>query len=125
MKPPTESKLVTAVCTYLQLLENQGKLVFWRVNSGTTIRTYIIRRGRHKGEERRYFYQYGKEGSSDVVVFLPHGRVLFLECKRDERGKLRDSQERFRAMVARLGWSGYEYHRITDVEQVENLVKGE
>ena len=65
---PLESKITTTICRQLQFEENLGKLCFIRNNTGA------IQRGKR-------FFRFGKPGSSDIILFLPNGKTLFLEIK--------------------------------------------
>jgi len=84
-----ESKIVTSVCNYLQLLENQGKLCFIRNNSGA------LKIGNR-------FIRFGKKGSPDIVLFLPK-YVILLEIKND-KGTQSENQVEFQKRIEKLGY---------------------
>ena len=55
-------------------------------------------------------YFTGKRGCSDLIVFLPKGKTIFIELKYGEKD-LREHQIKFQSLVASLG---YEYICIRD-----------
>jgi len=107
-----ESGIVTAIQTYLQILENQGKLVVQRNNSGAVMTNRL---------GRNNFIRFGKAGSPDFYVFLPNGKTIMLEVK-NEKGKLSESQQEFKDRVERLG---FRYEVARSVDEVEQLTKGD
>ena len=114
-KPPSpadnfmkESGIVNAIMSYLQLLENQGKLVYQRNNSGAFINP--------KGN----FFKMGKRGSPDFYIFLPSGKTIHLEVK-NEKGKQNLNQLEFEIRLKQLGHS---YYVVRSVDEVENIING-
>lgn len=101
-----ESVIVTAITTYLQWMENLGKLVFIRNNSGAFINP--------KGN----FFKMGRAGSPDFIVFLNNGRTIHLEIK-NEKGKQNQAQKDYEEKVTKLGHS---YFLARDVNQVEEIL---
>jgi len=57
-------------------------------------------------------------GWSDLVLLLPKGRFVFVECK-NATGKLREDQVRFANAVTALG---FEYLVARDVSDVQNFL---
>jgi hypothetical protein len=49
------------------------------------------------------FLRFGKVGSSDILGCLPGGRLLCIECKAPDRGRLSPEQKQFIADVQKLG----------------------
>lgn len=56
------------------------------------------------------------EGTSDLLWIGPDGKVAWIEVK-DEKGKAREAQERFLALMKRLG------HRAGIARSVEDALK--
>ena len=100
-----ESGIVTAIQQYLQILENQGKLVFQRNNSGA-VRT-----------QRGGFLRFGKVGSPDFYLFTVGGKTIHLEVK-NETGKQSEGQKDFEERVTKLG---HKYLIVRDIEELEKL----
>jgi len=71
-------------------LEARG-IYHWRNNTGAV----QIAPGR--------FIRFGKVGSSDILGILPGGRLLCVECKAPDRGRLSPKQKQFLADVRKLG----------------------
>jgi len=101
-----ESKIVTAICQYLQFEENLGRLYHIRNNSGA-----------YKVGNR--FIRFGKAGSSDIIIFLPNGKTIFAEVK-TEKGKQNKNQINFQASIEKLG---FEYHIVRKPSDIEKLIK--
>ena len=101
-----ESGIITAICQYLQYLENQGKCLFQRNNSGAlpTVRGSWIR--------------FGKAGAPDFIIWLPQGKNICLEVK-NEIGKLSPIQKKFRDKITKLG---YEYFIVRSVDEAEKII---
>jgi len=74
----------------LRYLEAMG-IYHWRNNTGAV----QFAPGR--------FMRFGKVGSSDVLGVLPGGRLLCVECKAPNRGRLSPEQKQFLADVRELG----------------------
>ena len=106
-----ESNIVTAISTYLQMLENQGKLIFIRNNSGAY-------------KMGNSFVRFGKAGSPDFFMFLDegengiYGRTLHIEVK-NEKGKQNDNQKEYQKNIEALG---HRYIIVRSLEEVENLL---
>ena len=74
----------------LRYLEIRG-IYHWRNNTGAV----QVRPGQ--------FMRFGKKGSSDILGVLPGGRLLCIECKAPDGGRLSPEQKRFIADVQKLG----------------------
>jgi hypothetical protein len=101
-----ESILVSSCLSWLGTLENLGKLIYIRNNSG----------GMQKG---RSFVRFGKPGSPDIIIYLDKGKTIFIECKSDT-GTQNYNQIRFEQRAIRLG---YEYHIVREMRQLEDILK--
>lgn len=101
-------------CTdYLDILENQGKLVYVRNNSFTGV---IMRPGGSRG-----FIRNGKPGSPDMFIFCQDkrtgdARTLHIEFKAPKTGKLSSDQVKWRDVVVQ--W-GHDWYEIRDVEELK------
>ena len=84
----TPESLVLDGC--LNYLQARG-IYCWRNNTGAV----RIRPGQ--------FMRFGKVGSSDILGILPGGRLLCVECKAPNRGRLSPEQKQFLADVRELG----------------------
>lgn len=60
-------------------------------------------------------------GVSDLIVFLPNGKMLFVELKL-QNGRQSDNQKDFEKRVDDLG---YPYHIIRSLEQFKELINVE
>lgn len=101
-----ESGIITAITQYLQYLENAGKVVFIRNNSGAFI------------NPRGDFFKMGRAGSPDFLVFIHNGKCLHIEVK-NEKGKLNENQIEYSLKIKNLG---HEYHIARSVDDVERLL---
>ncbi len=102
-----ESLIQNAIETYLKLLENQGKLVYQKNNSGAL-------QTRAGG-----FVRFGKRGAPDFLVFIKAGKTLHLECK-NEKGRQNANQLEFEINITNLG---HKYFIVRSVSDVENILK--
>ena len=102
-----ESGIINAIMSYLQYLENQGKLLYLRNNSGAFI------------NPRGGFYRMGKRGSPDFIIWLPKGKIICLEVK-NERGKQNINQLEFEIKLKQLG---HFYFIVRSVDEVEQIIK--
>ena len=82
-----ESRVLTDCLRYLQI---RG-IYHWRNSTGAV----QIAPGR--------FMRFGKVGSSDILGVLPGGRLLCVECKAPEGGRLSSEQKQFLTDVRNLG----------------------
>jgi hypothetical protein len=102
----TEQSILREIVQYLQMLENLGRLMFVRNNTGALV----------VGDEKegKRFIRFGKKGSSDLIVFLKGGRTIFLEVKR-EKGRQSEAQREFERSVKALGFGYFLVHSLDDV----------
>ena len=100
-----ESGIQTAIEQYLQYMENQGKLIYIKNNSGAM-----------KTQDR--FIRFGKKGSPDFFIFLPAGQVIHMEVKND-KGKQNDNQIEYQKKVETLG---HFYAIVRSIDDVERLL---
>ncbi|RJQ67350.1 MAG: VRR-NUC domain-containing protein [Desulfobacteraceae bacterium] len=101
-----ESGIQTAIEQYLNYLENQGRLVYIKNNSGAL-----------KTNDR--FIRFGKKGSPDFFVFLHNGRCIHLEVK-NEKGKQNDNQKAYQSKIEKLD---HTYLIARSIDDVENCLK--
>jgi hypothetical protein len=101
-----ESLICTAIKTYLGYLENQGKLIFHRNNSGAI-----------KTDNR--FFRFGKVGSPDFQIFWKNGQTIHLEVK-NEKGKLSEFQSEYKAKLEKLG---HYYAVVKSVDDLESVLR--
>ena len=122
-----ESELLRTCLDYLQIMQNQGKLCFLRLNSGALFPS-------HNGKS--YKVQLCPEGTADVMVVMREflgsspgtpGRsdeefwgtnVIFIETKA-KNGELSDKQEEFRDRVTA---QGAKYLEIRDLDELETEI---
>ncbi len=76
-----EQQLINAVLEYLKIL----RIPAWRMNSGA-----------FKIQNR--FVTFGTKGMSDIIAILPDGKLLAIECKRQD-GKVSGPQKDFLQIV--------------------------
>ena len=120
-KPPNykykikENDIQRTIKNYLQVLENQGKLMFIRNNSGAMP---------IKGQNGKMRYiKFGKKGSADILVWTQEGyvdccRCIALECK-SATGKQSPAQKEWQEKFEKLGG---EYYIVRSVEEVMKIV---
>ena len=106
-----ESAIVTACCNWLALLENSGKLVYQRNNTGAVVTREFGRKAR--------FLRFGKKGASDILIFCPGGRTLHVEVKSDV-GKMSFEQMEYEHKITALG---HTYYLIRSLDELENILK--
>ena len=91
----TESQILRAIADYLQYAQNQGKLYYTRLNSGSA----FVKRG-----NKFYKIQLCEEGTADFFVltklqsdlWIP--RIIFVEVK-SEKGRASPAQNAFQKLV--------------------------
>ena len=103
-----ENDLSRCVRDYLQILDNQAKLVFLRLNSGTAYKSA-------GGKTWKISLQ--EKGTADYLV-LYAGRVIWLELKGDKGSQSRD-QILFQNKVESLQ---HEYRVIRDLDEVMEVL---
>ena len=125
----SESEVKKAVEDRLQFAQNQGQLIFLRLNSGDFIEVRGDTRRRIKG---------CPAGTADYVVFqgvkhelcfgvtpfdrckpLPACRVTFIECK-SSKGKQSPEQKTFEEEVKK---QNCRYFLVRDVDILEEILK--
>jgi hypothetical protein len=82
-----ESQVLEGCLHYLQV----RNIYHWRNSTGAV----RIAPGR--------FMRFGKVGSSDILGVLPGGRLLCVECKAPDGGRLSPEQKQFISDVQELG----------------------
>lgn len=87
-------------------LECERELFFYRNNTGA-----------YKSEANR-FVRFGYKGSSDYYVFFK-GHIGFLELKKNETEKLRDTQEEFKQKVESVECF---YFKAGSVDEIEKFI---
>src|SRR3990167_11017684 len=113
-KQPLEAEIQKAILDWLQLLENQGRLIFKRNNAG-------MRFGEYKG--KNYAIKLGVAGSPDIELVVPvwndderiiYGQALAIEVKRPGQ-KLRENQEAYRKKFEDVGGVWLTAHSLDEV----------
>ena len=106
--PTPEGLVLKAVCDYLALQERLGRCVFWRQNNMTNFdsRRKIFLKPKGSGY---------KHGVPDVLVCLPGGRMVCVECKSDV-GRLSQGQKDFKALIEGCGAVYLVARGVTDLE---------
>ena len=113
----SESEIIKAIKDYLQYLENQGRLMFIRNNSGATV---------VKSNTGSRYITYGKKGSPDIFLFLGKQflegfimlRTLALEVKTN-KGTQSKVQKEWQENFEKLGG---EYYIVRSVEDVKKII---
>lgn len=111
--PIAEADVKRAVEDYLLILENQGKLWFERLNTGS----FFVGEG---GSSRRI--RGCRTGTADfIIVVKPRWqidpiRVIFIETKRPKGKGARESQLEFKAKVEAVGMLWYLARTVEEVE---------
>lgn len=121
----SEAQTLNAIREYLQILENQGKILFIRNNS---FAGRIVRKDGSQG-----YVKNNKRGWSDFIVwkeiigFLSQGTsgavgrwlgTYFIEIK-SSSGKLHSDQVAFAEQVRKLGG---QYHVVRAVDEVKSIL---
>jgi len=112
----TESQLMRAANDYLQYAQNQGRLYYTRLNSGSA----FVKRG-----NKFYKIQLCEEGTADFFVltkfqcglWIP--RIIFLEVK-SEKGRVRPEQRAFQKLVEN---QLAEYVIVRSIEELEAVLR--
>ena len=106
-----ESQIQTSIEHYLQFMENTGKLVYQKNQSGA----FAVA---HRGKTS--YVRFGKKGSSDFLVWRKnngHLETLFLEVKRPS-GHQSESQREFEGKIKTLGGHYVIVHSLEEVQKV-------
>jgi hypothetical protein len=104
-KQTPETNLTSAIKERLGYLENSKELYFIRNNTGAT-------------KVGARFFQFGRAGTSDFIIFMRGGRTIFLEAKAG-KNTLNDNQKEFKAKIEGLG---YEYEVIKDINYLDQII---
>ena len=122
-----EASVKKAVSDRLQYAQNQGQLVFLRLNAGDFIEV--------RGETRRRI-KGAPKGTADYVVFqgagvkatyraiiesptMPFCRVSFIECK-SSKGRQSQAQKDFEQEVLK---HNCRYFLVNDVEELDTILE--
>lgn len=111
-----EADLKLAVTDYLQYAQNQGKLVYLRLNAGDFIEVRGDTRRRVKGcPKGTADLMVIKRGYYECVTIL---RAIFLELK-SAKGKQTKEQAEFQQMIEE---QGAEYYIIRSIERLQEVL---
>ena len=105
----SESSIQKSCLQYLKLLENQGKLMAWRNNSGMMF-------GEYKG--KKWATKLGEAGQPDIFCWYS-GWLWALEIKA-EKGKQSESQVSWQKKAEKLD---VRYHIIRSVDELREIIK--
>jgi hypothetical protein len=94
-----ESHVVNACLDFLHI----KKIFSWRNNTGA------IKIGKDR------FIRFGYVGSSDIVGVCPDGRILCIECKRPNGGRLSEPQKNFLDRINVSGGIGIVVHSVDEL----------
>ena len=108
-----EKNLAVAVEQTFQLLENQGKLLWIRNDSGVEHRQYT----RKDGSMSAYRRAYGRKGSPDYVVVMPK-QTIFVELK-TAVGRSSPEQIEWQYKTHRLG---IEYYLVRSTDELDKTL---
>jgi len=115
-QPLREKDLQKAVADYLQYAQNQGKLYYTRLNSGSA----FVKRG-----NKFYKIQLCEKGTADFFVLtssqsgLSIPRIIFLELKAGKR-KQELEQKEFQRLIENFG---AEYCLVRSIEELQKLLE--
>ena len=115
-QPLREKDLQKAVADYLQYAQNQGKLYYTRLNSGSA----FVKRG-----NKFYKIQLCEEGTADFFVLtssqsgLSIPRIIFLELKAGKR-KQELEQKEFQRLIENFG---AEYCLVRSIEELQKILE--
>jgi len=120
-----EIQIQKAIKDYLQILENQGKLIFLRNQAGgyATKEGHYIKMGKKGSPDLLVWYKtdttYYKGGS--VQSWNKYLKSIALEVKA-EKGKQSQAQKEWQEKFEKLGG---EYYIVRSVDEVIDIMKGE
>lgn len=102
-------------CAIVKYLQSESIYFFAIVNEA---------HGRSKVSQMQLVSQGLRSGVSDMLLFLPMpkspDKIIFVEVKNPEKWKQSDNQKKFEKRVTD---SGYEYHLVFSVPDVEKIVE--
>jgi len=108
-----EKNLAQAVEQTFQLLENQGKLLWIRNDSGVEHRQYT----RKDGSTSAYRRAYGRKGSPDYIVVMPT-QTIFVELK-TAIGRSSPAQIEWQYKTHKLG---IEYYLVRSTDELDKVL---
>lgn len=97
-----EKELQKTITTHLTYLRKLGRLFFIRANAGMIPTTYTTA----KGQNRSFTVRLAPKGTSDLIIFLPRQKTLFLELKGYGK-KQSPEQFEFERTIKALGYDYY------------------
>ena len=111
--PELEKDIQSSICEYLEILEAQGKIMFWRQNTAPTV-------NKNKGGEWsfRKMPKFTKKGVPDIIMIVK-GKFIGLEVK-TKKGVQSQDQKDFQALVEK---NQGEYHVVRSIEDVLKIIK--
>jgi len=99
-----EQQIIKSILDYLQILENQGKLFFFRSAAGGI-----------KTADR--FFRTGRKGVQDITCLIK-GRYVAIEVK-TETGRQSPEQKEIERLVNKQGG---EYHIVRSFDELRKLI---
>lgn len=106
----SENEIQNTICEYLEILETQNKLMYWRQNTSPV---YDVRGGSFRKMSR-----HAKKGVPDILVIIK-GKFLGLEVK-SKVGKPSSDQLDFKRGMEK---NGAMYHVVRSLEDVLSIIK--
>ena len=116
----SEANVLRGCLDYLQVLKNQGKLWFCRMNSGKA----LVKKG-----DKHYSLTLAPEGTADILVITNNGRYdapnkfyalpLFLEIK-SPTGKQTKAQKEFQKEIEAQGCL---YRIIRSIDELMGIIR--
>ena len=121
---PKESEIQKSILDYLQILENQKKILFIRLNAGmipilNPNGSWRMLKGAPAGWPDIIVWKPVKRYGQSVVSGRDYLMTYFLEVKRPHTGKQTPQQVSFEASVNRIGGS---YHVVTSLNAVQRIL---
>ena len=129
LPPIKEQDIIRIIHQYLTILENQGKIIFQRCNTGAM----AIKD--NSGKTR--FFKFGKRGWPDFLIWKQQNygkgavavtnevaeynflETYFIEVKRDKSSKQSDDQKSFEKQITKLGG---QYFIVKSLEEVQKIL---
>lgn len=101
----SEREILRSICDYLDILERQGKLWYFRAGSGAV---QLSNGG---------YFKTGKKGCPDIVICTLGGKFFGLEVK-TATGRQNDSQKAVEGQIKALGGR---YEVVRSLDDVMNI----
>lgn len=101
-----EAQVLRQIRQYLDFLSSAGKLYYNRVT--TQGKVY------GNGVNQRFIPNGDMMGMPDLIIYLPFGKVMFVEVK-GTRGVLSEGQENWKRRVEKLGHKYCVVHSLDEV----------